>query len=91
MTCPGCAGTSTELQLESRLGRPIAVDACTRCGTLWFDELESPQLSPGSILKLFELIGDGAASPRPARPIALRCPTIFSAKRISSDRFRRSS
>jgi len=74
VTCPGCAAATTGIQLESRLGRPIAVDACTRCGTFWFDELESPQLSPGSILTLFELIGDGAASPRPARPTALRCP-----------------
>lgn len=74
MTCPGCAAASTELQLESRLGRPIAVDVCARCGTFWFDDLESPPLSPGSILKLFELIGVGAATPRPARPTALRCP-----------------
>jgi DNA-directed RNA polymerase subunit RPC12/RpoP len=62
------------MNLDSRLGRPIAVDACTICGMFWFDDLESPQLSPGSILKLFQLIGDGAASPRPARPTALRCP-----------------
>ena len=57
----------------SRLGTPIVVDACTNCGTFWFDRLESPQLSPGSILKLFQLIGDGAAT-RPAQPTILCCP-----------------
>jgi hypothetical protein len=62
------------MRLDSRLGMPITIDACTNCGTFWFDEFESPQLSPASILTLFQLIGNAAGSPSPARPTVLRCP-----------------
>jgi hypothetical protein len=86
--CPGCAAATHTLALESRIGRTITVDACTNCGVLWFDDLESPQLSPGSILTLFQLIGDGAATPRPARPTVLRCPRCDRHLLLTHDRQR---
>ena len=81
----------TGMRLDSRLDRPIAVDACTSCGTFWFDELESPQLSPGSILTLFQLIGDCVASPRPARPTVLRCPRCEAHLLVTHDMQRRTA
>ena len=64
----------TSMTLSSRLDTPIVVDACSNCGTFWFDELESPRLSPASILTLFQLIGEDVSAPRPAQPTVLRCP-----------------
>lgn len=91
MICPGCAAPTTSLRLETRFDRPIVVDACTHCGTIWFDELESPQLSPGSILALFQLIGDGAATPRPAQPTVLRCPQCRGRLLLTHDRQRQTT
>ncbi len=79
------------MKLDSRLGAAIAIDACTSCGTFWFDDLESPQLSPASILTLFQLIGDGAASPRPARPTVLRCPRCPARLLLTHDMQRRTT
>jgi len=40
--------------LVGRYGRVVQIDVCDGCGGLWFDHLESQQLSPGATLKLLE-------------------------------------
>lgn len=85
MNCPGCAAAMTGMRLESRLGTSIAIDVCAACGVFWFDEFESLQLSPASTLTLFQVIGDGAASPRPARPGVLRCPRCAARLAVTHD------
>jgi hypothetical protein len=88
--CPGCAAANTTLTLGSRFGRAISVESCSQCGTFWFDELESPQLSPGAILTLFGLIGDTAATPHPA-PTVLRCPACSRHLLLTHDQQRRTT
>jgi hypothetical protein len=74
MTCPNCSSTMTAVALEGHGGTKVAIDACTNCQMFWFDQRESLQLTPGSTLKLFALIGEHAAAAKSAAGGALRCP-----------------
>ena len=62
MNCPGCSAAMSTLALEGHVGAAIDIDICAACQVFWFDRRESLQLSPGSTLKLFERIGEHAAS-----------------------------
>jgi hypothetical protein len=53
----------TEQSLAGHLGTTVAIDLCLPCQTFWFDERENLQLTPGSTLRLFKLIGDRASAP----------------------------
>jgi hypothetical protein len=64
----------TALTLEAGLGAAVSVDLCVSCQAFWFDQHESLQLSPGSTLKLFRLIGEQASSKRAPLSIVLKCP-----------------
>jgi hypothetical protein len=69
MVCPCCGAAMTAETLETRLGGSVAIDLCLSCQVFWFDTYESLQLSPGSVLTLFRLIGaQAAAAPKPRRP-----------------------
>jgi hypothetical protein len=64
----------TSETLDGNYGRSIAIDLCHDCGALWFDGRESLALAPGAVLRLFQLIHEGAADRR-AHPFgALACP-----------------
>ena len=56
------------LDLERRAAGTLVVDLCDLCQALWFDPMESPQLSPKATLELFRAIHD--ARPRDAPRIA---------------------
>jgi hypothetical protein len=64
----------TSLTLDGQLRTNVDVDLCQACQVIWFDRFESLRLSPGSILRLFRIIGERAkiAPERLADP--LRCP-----------------
>jgi DNA-directed RNA polymerase subunit RPC12/RpoP len=64
----------TEHTFGGQLGRPVLVDVCQPCQTLWFDERENLQLSPGATLAVFRLIGDHIAKPAGAAADTVRCP-----------------
>jgi ribosomal protein S27AE len=75
MNCPGCGQAMTSMDLEGHSGTKVAIDVCTGCQAIWFDKFEDLQLSPGSTLKLFTLIGERAAAGRSGTlPNVLRCP-----------------
>ena len=46
ITCPGCRNPMQALDLERRAAGTLVVDLCALCQALWFDPMESPQLSP---------------------------------------------
>ena len=52
--CPGCGYAMDSVGLAARYGRLVQVDVCDGCGGLWFDHLESQQLTPGATLRLLE-------------------------------------
>jgi transcription elongation factor Elf1 len=60
--------------LEGHYGRAVALDWCAGCGAFWFDTNESIALAPGSVLRLFTLIGEKKPETRPPLPDTLACP-----------------
>ena len=62
------------MTLAGHLGTRVTIDSCTNCQAFWFDTHESLQLSPGSTLELFTLIGEHSLSRKPSPPGVLRCP-----------------
>ena len=88
MNCPSCAAAMTSLTLGARLGADVQVDLCPTCQVIWFDRLESVNLSPGSTLKLFRLIGERPQkSPAPLATL-IKCPRCDIRLLATSDRQR---
>ncbi len=63
-----------ELTLPAHYGRTVVVDHCGSCGGLWFDSLESQQLTAGATLDLLDRMAgvDGQGALR-AAPRCVRC------------------
>jgi hypothetical protein len=71
--CPGCGTAMQVITLPARYGREVEVDSCEACGGLWFDGLESQQLTPESTLHLLECLTLTASRPWQARSACPRC------------------
>lgn len=70
--CPNCHATMERRRLASRGGVwPVELDLCMTCQAIWFDNMESAQLTPGAVLELFDLIRAGQS--QPPRPISGSC------------------
>lgn len=50
---------------------PVDLDLCLDCQAIWFDAMESSQLTPGAVLELFDLIRQ--AQGQSPRPLAQSC------------------
>ena len=57
----------TELTLDGQLSTKVSIDFCATCQAFWFDGYESLKLTPGSVLRLFRMIGEQP----PSKPVAL--------------------
>lgn len=53
----------------------MAIDLCHGCQAFWFDGYESLQLSPGSALRLFRVIGEAGAGGRALFSDSAACPS----------------
>ncbi len=64
----------TGLALEGQYGRTITIDVCHACNHIWFDGHEDLHLTAGAVLRVFQAMGEAAASAR--APVAARkaCP-----------------
>ena len=68
----------TALPLTGHYGRPIAIDLCGACNSVWFDEHEDLALAPRAVVQLFEAMGTAASAartPLQARKPCPRCAT----------------
>ena len=62
------------IRLPAHYGREAEVDHCAACGGLWFDRLESQQLTAGGTLALLDrMAGVAGHAVVKARPRCLRC------------------
>jgi hypothetical protein len=59
---------------ERRLVGEVALDICYPCRAIWFDNLESAQLSPGGVIRLFKLIHEHRNDERRLLSERLGCP-----------------
>ncbi|HSS27578.1 MAG TPA: zf-TFIIB domain-containing protein [Usitatibacter sp.] len=74
MNCPSCRTTMQRRSFAGRGIGPVELDLCPDCQAIWFDTMESSQLTPGAVLELFDLIRKAQTqSPRPLSQ-AMACP-----------------
>ena len=69
-----------EATFDGLLGRRVAIDLCAGCNGIWFDGMESHQLTPGSTLALFKRMGEAVAEanrPLGARKACPRCQALL--------------
>ena len=52
----------------------VILDLCFACQSIWFDEYESAQITPGGILELFKLIHEQRDAQRIPLRDRLKCP-----------------
>jgi Zn-finger nucleic acid-binding protein len=72
ITCPACSSPMTEHTFEGHYGRTVLIDLCSGCNGLWFDAMESHQLTPGATLRLFRQMGQAVSQAN--RPMGARKP-----------------
>lgn len=63
-----------QLGLAARLAGTVEIDLCFSCQGIWFDGMESTQISPGGIVELFKLIHEHRDHQRHQLGADLRCP-----------------
>jgi hypothetical protein len=63
-----------EAEFDGHHGRRVALDLCSGCNGIWFDGMESHQLTPGATVALFQRMGEAVAEAN--RPLGARkaCP-----------------
>jgi hypothetical protein len=62
------------IDLERRAMGTLVIDLCEDCQVLWFDPMESPQLSPRATLELFVAINGAGPETHRTLPQHLNCP-----------------
>jgi Zn-finger nucleic acid-binding protein len=78
--CPQCAQPMAHLVLQGHHANDVIVDHCAACRLVWFDALESVQLSGrGWVQVLRELQRGARHGPSAHRPDTLHCPSCRSA------------
>lgn len=72
-----------EATFEGHHGRTVALDLCAGCNGIWFDGMESHQLTPGATLALFKQMGEAVAEanrPLGARKACPRCQALLTSE-----------
>ena len=63
----------------------VELDLCMTCQAIWFDNMESAQLTPGAILELFDLIREAQHAPPRPIPESCACPVCHHALALVHD------
>ena len=63
----------------------VTLDFCWDCHAIWFDQYESAQLSPGSVIELFRLIHEHRAQPARALADSMGCPHCKAKLAVTQD------
>lgn len=71
--------------LDGHLGRPVTIELCEPCQAIWFDARENLQLTPGSTLRLFRVIGEHIAKPHVPDGDTSKCPRCKARLRRTQD------
>jgi hypothetical protein len=74
---------------KRRFGRQIhgevTLDVCWDCHAIWFDQYESAQLSPASVIELFRLIHEHRGQPARQLADAMACPRCGTKLALTQD------
>ncbi|HTS21846.1 MAG TPA: zinc ribbon domain-containing protein [Casimicrobiaceae bacterium] len=74
MNCPGCGAGMDALEFERQPLGTVTLDFCFPCQVIWFDTLESQQLTPGAVLQVFKTLSERQPAARSPLPALLACP-----------------
>ena len=74
MHCPNCSGVMESVALAAHIGTPVEIDVCRPCHVIWFDNMESTSLSPGSVIEVFKRIHAARYSGRNLQKMLVECP-----------------
>jgi Zn-finger nucleic acid-binding protein len=85
LTCPGCRNPMRPLDLVRRAAGTMVIDLCVRCEVLWFDPMESPQLSAAATLELFRAINEAQPQVHGTLPRSMGCPRCASPLALTQD------
>lgn len=72
--CPNCSRPMQVLPLKGHYGRSVVVDLCRPCRLVWFDTLESVNLSSHAWITLLRELQRATPSEHPWSGRALACP-----------------
>ena len=75
----------TALDVDRRAVGSLVVDLCVECQVLWFDPMESPQLTSAATLDLFRTINEARPAVRAPLPQAMACPRCDSPLALTHD------
>lgn len=85
MNCPRCAQPMQTHVLDGQLRRGVEIDLCVPCQTVWFDQHENLQLTPGATLTMFRLIGERVGRPSLEDRDLSKCPRCHGQLRRTQD------
>ena len=71
--------------LDSHIGTPVEIDVCQPCHVIWFDNMESASLSPGSVIEMFKRIHAARDSGRNLLSMVVACPRCETTLKNSTD------
>jgi hypothetical protein len=71
--------------LDGHMGRDVHIEMCQPCQSIWFDAHEHLQLTPGSTLHLFRIIGENVSKPAPQDRDLAKCPRCNAHLRRTQD------
>lgn len=74
LPCPACQRPMQPFCCKRKLGGELTLDLCFACQGIWFDEFESLQMAPASVLELFKLIHAHRDDSREPWHDLLNCP-----------------
>jgi len=74
LTCGNCRQPMQRLALEGHYGRTVDVDLCRHCDLVWFDDIESAQLSGAALLSLIGAMAESHTLPHELLRDGARCP-----------------
>lgn len=61
-------------KFERQLHGEVELDLCFSCQAIWFDDMESVQITPGGIIELFKIIHEHRDDPLQPLGASLACP-----------------
>jgi hypothetical protein len=73
------------VELASHIGTPVEIDVCFPCHVIWFDNMESTSLSPGSVIELFKRIHAARDSGRNLLKLVVNCPLCATTLKNTTD------
>jgi len=85
LACPSCRAPMQTKSFSRKPNGGVEIDICFHCHAMWFDQFESAQLAPGSIIQLFRDIHEHRDEPAREIPPTAKCPRCAARLALTQD------